>query len=101
MAEWESLRENLEIIADPEMRAAAAAEARGDVTTEEEHGRGDGRHHGCPPAKPPRAGKPLNEPYEELQVARRGTYRVVYRIDEDKPTVTITSTEHRRDAYRP
>ncbi|MFF0306216.1 type II toxin-antitoxin system Phd/YefM family antitoxin [Streptosporangium sp. NPDC004379] len=40
VAEWESLQETLEILADPEMRAdlmeAAAATARGDVTTEEE-----------------------------------------------------------------
>ncbi|MFE3447511.1 type II toxin-antitoxin system Phd/YefM family antitoxin [Nonomuraea sp. NPDC059194] len=40
VAEWESLQETLEILADPEMRAdlveAAAAEARSDVTTEEE-----------------------------------------------------------------
>ena len=30
-----------------------------------------------------------------------GTYRVVYRIDEDKHTVTIQTIKHRRDAYRP
>lgn len=40
VAEWESLQETLEILADPQMRAdlveAAAAEARGDVVTEEE-----------------------------------------------------------------
>jgi prevent-host-death family protein len=40
VAEWDSLQETLEILTDPEMRAdlveAAAAEARGDVTTEEE-----------------------------------------------------------------
>ncbi|MEU6715353.1 type II toxin-antitoxin system Phd/YefM family antitoxin [Nonomuraea sp. NPDC046802] len=40
VAEWESLQETLEILVDPEMRAdlveAAAAEERGDVTTEEE-----------------------------------------------------------------
>ncbi|WP_433510121.1 type II toxin-antitoxin system Phd/YefM family antitoxin [Nonomuraea sp. CA-143628] len=40
VAEWESLQETLEILADAEFRAdlveAAAAEARGDVTTEEE-----------------------------------------------------------------
>ncbi|MER6947046.1 type II toxin-antitoxin system prevent-host-death family antitoxin [Nonomuraea sp. NPDC000554] len=39
VAERESLQETLEILADPETRAdlaeAAAAEARGDVTTEE------------------------------------------------------------------
>ncbi|MEV6982647.1 type II toxin-antitoxin system Phd/YefM family antitoxin [Sphaerisporangium sp. NPDC051017] len=40
VAEWESLQETLEILSDPEMRAdlveAAAAEERGDVTSEEE-----------------------------------------------------------------
>lgn len=40
VAEWESLQETLEILADPEIRAdlveAAAAEERGDVTSEEE-----------------------------------------------------------------
>jgi mRNA-degrading endonuclease RelE of RelBE toxin-antitoxin system len=51
--------------------------------------------------EPWRVGKPLQEPYEGLHVARRGTYRVVYRIDEDKHTVSIRTIEHRRDAYRP
>ncbi|MEU4231460.1 type II toxin-antitoxin system RelE/ParE family toxin [Nonomuraea sp. NPDC026600] len=51
--------------------------------------------------QPWRVGKPLQEPYKGLHVARRGTYRVVYRIDEDKHTVTIQSIKHRRDAYRP
>lgn len=40
VAEWESVQETLEILADSEMRAdlveAAAAESRGDETTEEE-----------------------------------------------------------------
>ncbi|MFC4060610.1 type II toxin-antitoxin system Phd/YefM family antitoxin [Planomonospora corallina] len=40
VAEWESLQETLEILADPGMRAdlveSMAAETRGDVTTEEE-----------------------------------------------------------------
>lgn len=49
--------------------------------------------------QPWRVGKPLQEPYEGLHVARRGTYRVVYRIDEDKHTVTIQSVKHQRDAY--
>jgi mRNA-degrading endonuclease RelE of RelBE toxin-antitoxin system len=51
--------------------------------------------------EPWRVGKPLQEPYEGLHVARRGTYRVVYRIDVDKYTVTIQTIKHRRDAYRP
>ncbi|MFC4585668.1 type II toxin-antitoxin system RelE family toxin [Sphaerisporangium corydalis] len=50
---------------------------------------------------PWRVGKPLSEPYEGLHVARRGTYRVVYRIDDDKYTVTVLTVKHRRDAYRP
>ncbi|GGP79098.1 type II toxin-antitoxin system Phd/YefM family antitoxin [Streptosporangium pseudovulgare] len=40
VAEWESLQETLEILADPEMRAdlmeAETAGARGDLTSEEE-----------------------------------------------------------------
>ncbi|GGP79093.1 type II toxin-antitoxin system RelE family toxin [Streptosporangium pseudovulgare] len=51
--------------------------------------------------EPWRVGKPLQEPYEGPHVARRGTYRVVYLIDEDKRTVTIQAIKHRRDAYRP
>ncbi|MEU8173651.1 type II toxin-antitoxin system RelE/ParE family toxin [Microbispora hainanensis] len=50
--------------------------------------------------EPWRVGKPLQEPYEGLYVARRGTYRVVYHIDEDKHAVTIQTIKHRRDAYR-
>jgi mRNA-degrading endonuclease RelE of RelBE toxin-antitoxin system len=42
-------------------------------------------------AEPWRVGKPLHEPYEGLHVAGRGTYRIVYKIHEDK---------HRADAYR-
>ncbi|WP_410007761.1 type II toxin-antitoxin system RelE family toxin [Planotetraspora sp. A-T 1434] len=41
------------------------------------------------------------EPYEGLYVARRRTYRLVYRIDEDKRTVTIQTIKHRRDTNHP
>lgn len=51
--------------------------------------------------EPWRVGKPLHEPYVGLHVARRGTYRVVCRIDEDKHAVVIQTVKHRRDAYRP
>ena len=30
----------------------------------------------------------------------RGTYRIIYRINEDKHTVEIHSLRHRRDIYR-
>ncbi|HEX3778975.1 MAG TPA: type II toxin-antitoxin system RelE/ParE family toxin [Pseudonocardiaceae bacterium] len=49
---------------------------------------------------PHRVGKPLDEPFDGYHSARRGTYRIVYRIHEDKHTVEIHSIRHRRDAYR-
>jgi mRNA interferase RelE/StbE len=51
-------------------------------------------------ANPHRAGKPLEEPFDGYHSARRGTYRLIYRINEDKHTVEIHSIRHRRDAYR-
>lgn len=51
-------------------------------------------------AEPWRVGKPLHEPYEGLHVARRGTYRILYKIDEDKHAIEIRSIRHRADAYR-
>jgi len=50
---------------------------------------------------PYRAGKPLDEPFDGYYSARRGTYRIVYRINEGKHLVEIHSIRHRRDAYRP
>ena len=32
--------------------------------------------------------------------ARRGTYRVIYRIDEKTRVVTVVDVAHRRDVYR-
>ena len=49
---------------------------------------------------PSRVGKPLEEPFDGFYSARRGTYRVIYRIDEAKRAVEIHSIRHRRDAYR-
>jgi mRNA interferase RelE/StbE len=49
---------------------------------------------------PQRAGKPLDEPFDGYFSARRGTYRIIYRINEEKRTVEIHSIRHRRDAYR-
>jgi mRNA interferase RelE/StbE len=51
-------------------------------------------------ANPYRAGKPLDEPFDGYHSARRGTYRIIYRIDEAKHQVEIHSIRHRRDAYR-
>jgi mRNA interferase RelE/StbE len=49
---------------------------------------------------PWRVGKPLRKPHEGLHAARRGTYRVLYRIDESKHAIEIRSIRHRADAYR-
>ncbi len=52
-------------------------------------------------ANPYRVGNPLKLGLEGLHSARRGDYRVIYRIDAASRTVTIMSIEHRSDAYRP
>jgi mRNA-degrading endonuclease RelE of RelBE toxin-antitoxin system len=32
--------------------------------------------------------------------ARRGTYRIIYRIDDKNRIVTVVDVDHRRDLYR-
>ena len=49
---------------------------------------------------PHRVGKSLCGPLAGCPGARRGTYRIVYRINEEKHTVEVYSIRHRRDAYR-
>lgn len=51
-------------------------------------------------SNPWRVGKPLDEPFEGFHSARRGTYRIVYRIRPDKDVAEVHSIRHRRDAYR-
>jgi mRNA interferase RelE/StbE len=51
--------------------------------------------------QPQRAGKPLRDDLAGVWSARRGTYRVLYRIREDRHEVIVLRIEHRRDAYRP
>ncbi|WP_433219850.1 type II toxin-antitoxin system RelE family toxin [Microtetraspora malaysiensis] len=50
-------------------------------------------------ANPHRVGKPLNEPFERLHAARRGTYRVTYRMNHTTRTITVIAIKHRKDAY--
>jgi mRNA-degrading endonuclease RelE of RelBE toxin-antitoxin system len=49
---------------------------------------------------PHRVGAPLRKPFEGQWRARRGTYRIRYRIDGGSHTVYVLDIEHRRDAYR-
>jgi mRNA-degrading endonuclease RelE of RelBE toxin-antitoxin system len=50
--------------------------------------------------QPRRVGAPLRAPFEGMWRARRGEYRVRYRIDEAGHTVYVLDIDHRRDAYR-
>jgi len=52
-------------------------------------------------ANPRRLGKPLRFEWEGRWVARRGPYRIVYRLDEEARTVTVLAVAHRADVYRP
>jgi len=52
-------------------------------------------------ANPHRVGKPLRDDLAGIWSARRGTYRVLYRINDDRHEVVVLRIEHRRDAYRP
>lgn len=57
--------------------------------------------YGSLSASPRRVGKPLKLGMEGLHSARRGDYRVIYRVDDDLQVVTVMAVEHRCDAYRP
>ena len=48
---------------------------------------------------PHRVGKRLRFELEGYYSARRGQYRVIYRIDEDAVIVEVVTIAHRADAY--
>lgn len=49
---------------------------------------------------PHRVGKQLRFRLDDRRSARRGTYRVIYRIDDQHRRVTIVGVFSRADAYR-
>ena len=49
---------------------------------------------------PHRVGRELRRELRGVFAARRGTYRVLYRIDDVKREVTVIRIDHRRDVYR-
>ena len=51
-------------------------------------------------AEPHRVGAPLREPSLEQWRARRGEYRVRYRIDEGEHIVYVLDVDHRSGSYR-
>ena len=50
--------------------------------------------------QPYRVGKRLLPPLEDRFSARRGTYRVIHRVDGVSRVVTVVDIGHRRDIYR-
>lgn len=51
--------------------------------------------------EPRRVGKQLRRELAGIWSARRGTYRVLYRINEERQEVIVLRIEHRSDVYRP
>lgn len=50
--------------------------------------------------EPARVGKPLQRELAGYWSARRGSYRVVYRLNEAAGQVRVVRIEHRSDVYR-
>jgi mRNA-degrading endonuclease RelE of RelBE toxin-antitoxin system len=51
-------------------------------------------------ADPYRVGKRLLPPLDDRLSARRGTYRIIYRVDDRARVVTVADVARRRDVYR-
>ncbi len=51
--------------------------------------------------KPKVVGKPLRGALAGTYAARRGTYRILYKIDDVRELLTIVDIDHRRNVYRP
>lgn len=49
---------------------------------------------------PRRVGKPLRGDLSGIHSARRGTYRVLYRINDQRHEVVVVRIDHRRGVYR-
>ena len=49
---------------------------------------------------PQRVGRELRNELAGIHSARRGTFRILYRINEEQHEVTILRVDHRRDVYR-
>jgi len=50
---------------------------------------------------PYRVGRRLLPPMDDRHTARRGSYRIIYRIDDKARTVTVVDVDHRSDVYKP
>jgi mRNA-degrading endonuclease RelE of RelBE toxin-antitoxin system len=52
-------------------------------------------------SNPRRLGRPLRFELEGYLSARRGPYRIIYRIDDATRSITVVAVAHRTDVYRP
>ena len=50
---------------------------------------------------PHRVGGPLRRELADLHAARRGTYRIIYQIIDDRHLVVVHRIDHRANVYRP
>jgi mRNA interferase RelE/StbE len=50
--------------------------------------------------EPRRVGKPLRRELAGIWSARRGTYRILYRVRDETREVVVLRVEHRSDVYR-
>jgi mRNA interferase RelE/StbE len=50
---------------------------------------------------PQRLGKPLHAPWDDCLAARRGDYRVIYRLDHEAGVLEVVTVGRRADVYRP
>jgi mRNA interferase RelE/StbE len=49
---------------------------------------------------PKRIGRPLQRELADYRSARRGAYRIVYRVVDEASVVRVVRIEHRSDVYR-
>ena len=49
---------------------------------------------------PQRVGRQLRNDLAGIHSARRGTFRILYRINDEQREVTVLRVDHRRDVYR-
>lgn len=56
--------------------------------------------YGALAENPYRVGKALRDEFKGRHSARRGEFRVIYEIHDDRIAVLVVTIRHRRDAYR-
>lgn len=113
--ELDSIEETLDVLSDPEevaaIREGEAEIARGEFCTAEDLKRDDVKRLPAGVAEaivefmtwtlvehPRGVGKPLTVPFDRQWSARRGEYRVIYRIDDEAHVVTVTRANRSRAA---